>query len=63
MFETIVDYNDHNNASLSNDKLRQAFSKFMAETEVEEHISKRNTNNVTINIFSNQYPVMANTQE
>ena len=30
MLETIVDYNDRNNASFSKDKLQQAVSKCMA---------------------------------
>ena len=33
MFETIVDYNDHNNTPLSNESLRQAIIKVMAEME------------------------------
>ena len=33
MLETLVDYNDHNNAPFSNDNLRQAVSKVMVETE------------------------------
>ena len=35
MLGTIVDYNDRNNAPLSNDKLRQAVSKVMEDTEEE----------------------------
>ena len=30
MLETLVDYNDRNNAQLSNEKLQQAMSKFIA---------------------------------
>ena len=33
MLETIVDYNDHHNAPLSNENLWQAISTVMAETE------------------------------
>ena len=35
MLETQVDYNDRNNVPLSNEKLIQAVSKVMAETEEE----------------------------
>ena len=35
MLETLVDYNDRNNAPLSNDKLRQAISTVIAEKEAE----------------------------
>ena len=35
MLETLVDYNDRNNSSVSNEKLRQAVSRVMAETEEE----------------------------
>ena len=35
MLETLVDYNDCNNALLSNENLRQAVSKFMVEIEEE----------------------------
>ena len=33
MLETIVVFNDRNNAPLSNDNIQQAVSRFMAETE------------------------------
>ena len=35
ILETLVDYNDRNNAPLSNEKLQKAISKFMEETEEE----------------------------
>ena len=35
LLETIVDYNDRHNTPLSNDKLRPAVSKVVAETEEE----------------------------
>ena len=47
MLKTLVDHNDCHNAPLSNDKLQQAVSKVMAETEEEE----RNNNNVTMVTF------------
>ena len=62
MLETLVDYNDHHNAPLSNDKLRQAVSKFMVETEEEEYDAESNTNNVTMDTFCHQCPVTTNTQ-
>ena len=58
MWETLADYNDLNNAPLSNEKLRQAVGKFMAETEEEE----RNANNVTMDTFCHQSPVTTNTR-
>ena len=52
MMETIVYYNDHNNAPLSNEKLWKEVSRVMAETEEEELDAKRNVNNVTMdNLF------------
>ena len=33
MLETLIDYNDHHNVPLSNEKLRQAVSKVMSETQ------------------------------
>ena len=35
MLETLVDYNDCNNAPLSNEKIRQVVRRVMAETEEE----------------------------
>ena len=62
MLETLVDYNDRNNAPLSKEKILQAVSRVMAETEGEECDSERNANNVTMDIFFNRYPIMTNTQ-
>ena len=61
LLETVVDYNDHHSAPLSNKKLRQAVSKVMEETEELEHDAKLNANNVTIDHFS-QPPSTTNTQ-
>ena len=47
MLETLVDHNDHHNAPFSNEKPLRAVSKFVAETEEEEH----NANNVTMDTF------------
>ena len=62
MLETLVDYNDRNNSPLSNEKIQQAVSRVMAETEEEERDAERDFNNVTIDTFFNQYPVTNNTQ-
>ena len=62
ILETLVDYNNRYNAPFSNEKIQQAVSKVMAETEEEECNTKRNTNNVNIDTFCNQSPVTTNTQ-
>ena len=62
MLKTLVDYNDRNNAPLSNEKLWQSVSELMAETEEEECESERNANNVTMDNFWHQSPVTTNTQ-
>ena len=62
MLETLLDYNDHNNAPLSNEKLQQSVSKFMEETEEEECDTECNVNNVTMDTFYNQSPITTNTQ-
>ena len=59
--ETLVDYNDHHNAPLYNEKLRQAISTVIAETEEEEPKIISDANNVTMDTFC-QYPVTTNTQ-
>ena len=62
MLEALVDDNGCNNAPLSNEKLRQAVSKVMAETKEEERDAKRNANNVNMDTFCHQSPVTTNTQ-
>ena len=62
ILETLVDYNDRNNAPLSNENIRQSVSRVMAETEEEERDARRNSNNVTMYTFFNQSPVPINTQ-
>ena len=62
ILETLVDNNDPNNSPLSNEKILQAVSTFMAETEGGECIAKRNANNVTMYNFYHQSPVITNTQ-
>ena len=61
ILETLVDYNDRNNAPFFDEKLLQAVIKVMAETEKEELNSKLNANNVTMDNFC-QSPVTTNTQ-
>ena len=51
MLETLFDYNYRNNTSFSNEKLQQAASKVMAETEEKELNAKHNANNVNIYHF------------
>ena len=62
MLETLVGYNDSNNAPFSNDKLWQAVSKVMEETKEEEHDAECNANNVTVDNFCHQFPFTTNTQ-
>ena len=62
MLETLVDYNDRNNAPLSNDKLQQAGIKVMSETEEEKIDAECNANNVTMDNLCHQPPVTTNTQ-
>ena len=61
MLETLVDYNDHRNAPLSNKKLRQEINTVMVETEEEECNIIPDANNVIMDNLC-QYPVMTNTQ-
>ena len=63
MLGTIVVHNYDHNAQLSNEKLRQAVSKVMEETQEEELDAKFNANNVTMDNFFQQSPVTTNTQE
>ena len=51
MLETLVNYNDCNNAPFSNEKIRQAVSRVVAETEEEECDAERNANNLTMDTF------------
>ena len=61
LVETLIEHNDHHNVALSNDNLRQAIIKVVAETEDEDFEAKRNANNATMGNLS-QSPVMTNTQ-
>ena len=61
MYENLVDYNDCNNAPLSNDKIRQTISKVIIEKEADERDITSDCHNVTMDNFF-QYPVTTNTQ-
>ena len=54
IYENLVDYNDRNDAPLSNDDVLQAIHKVIAEEEADAH-------NITVDTFS-QTPVTPNTQ-
>ena len=51
LVETLIDHNDHRNVPFSNNKLQQAFSIVMVETEEEECDAERKANNVTMDTF------------
>ena len=53
MLEKILNYNDRNNRTLSNEKLQQAISKVMAVIEEDEIDAKCNANHVTMDTISN----------
>ena len=61
MLEPLVDYNDHHNTTLSNEKLWQEISTVMEETEEEERNTILDENNVTMDTLC-QSLVTTNTQ-
>ena len=61
MLETLVDYNEDHNSLLSNEKLQQAISKVMEESEEEEHNIILDANNVIMDNFCHS-PVTTNIQ-
>ena len=61
MLETLVDYNDRNNAPLSNENLQQAISTVVAETEAGKRNIILDANNVAMDTFC-QSPITTNTQ-
>ena len=61
LLKSVIEHNDHQNVALSNDNLRQAIIKVVAETEDEDFEAKRNANNATMGNLS-QSPVTTNTQ-
>ena len=52
ILETLVNYNDRNNWPLPNEKIQQAASRVIEETEEEEHDAECNVNHVTMNTIS-----------
>ena len=62
LVETLIDHNDRQNVQFSNKKLRQEFSKFMAETEDSKCDAKCNAKNETMDTFCHHYAVTTNTQ-
>ena len=60
LVETLIDHNDRHNVPLSNEKLQQAVSTVMSETEEDECDTKCNVNNLTMDNFI-QSPVTTNT--
>ena len=61
MLETLVGYNDCNNAPFSNGDIQQAISTVMSETEAEERSIITDANNVNMDTFC-QSPVTNNKQ-
>ena len=61
LLETLIEYNCHHNAPLSNETLRKAISTFMKEMEEEERDAKHNVNNVTMDTFYKS-PFIINTK-
>ena len=61
IYETLVDYNDLNDATFSNEKIWQAIHKYIAEEESDSHNITLDAHNVTMDTFS-QTPVTPNTQ-
>ena len=53
MLYTMVNYNDYNNGPFSNEKIQQATSRVMEETEEKERDAERNANHVTMDTIKN----------
>ena len=51
LMETLIDHNGCHNVPLSNEKLQQAVSTVISETEEGERDAKRNANNVSMDTF------------
>ena len=60
LLDTLVEYNNDQNAPLYNEKSEQAISKFIADTEEEERNIISDANNVTMDTFC-QSPFTNNT--
>ena len=52
MYDTLVDYNDHNDAPFSNDNIWQAIHKVIAIEESDAHKITLDAHNVTADNFS-----------
>ena len=52
VLETLVNYNDRNNGTLSNGRIQQEVSRVMAETEEEEIEAELIANNMTMDTIS-----------
>ena len=61
MYQTLVDYNERNNAPLYNETIRQSIRKFMADEEVDAHNITLDSHNVTVDTFCQSH-VAPNTQ-
>ena len=60
LLENMIEHNDCSKTTFSKEKLIQAISTVMTETEDEKQDAKRNANNMTMDTFI-QPPVMTNT--
>ena len=61
MYETLVDYNDRNDAPLFNEKIQQAILKVISEEESDARNINSDVHNLTMDTFC-QTPVTPNTQ-
>ena len=61
IYETLVDYNDRNNAPFSNEKIKQEMCKVMADEEAYARNIISDAHNVTVDTLC-QTPVTPNTQ-
>ena len=52
MYESLIDYNDRNDAPLSNKNIREAMHKFIAEEESDVYNITPGAHNVTVDTFS-----------
>ena len=52
MHETIIDYNDHNDAPFSNENIQDAIHKVIEEKELDAHNITLDANNRTADTFS-----------
>ena len=55
IYETLIDYNDHNDAPLSNENIEYAINKFITEEESDSHNINFDAHNVTADTFSQTF--------